>query len=190
MPRHGFIVMAPQQTPAARQVFKPTVAPGQHSAGHTSLQTRPRTRAQAADVGQDDGVGAAAGHACAHVRAAEQRVEHIRVHGLLPHVDALAAAPVARQLRLQPRPCLSALAPPLTSSCPSSTWMPRRCSRHFQAARDMGLTGVLRWCTRCAEQCSPVLTLTHTSLEPQFQLGALREALLLDAMRQRQTYAT
>ena len=60
-----------------------------------------RTCAEAADVGEDDGVGLAAGHARAHLAAAEGRVEHIRVHRLLPHIDALRPALVPAQLRLR-----------------------------------------------------------------------------------------
>ena len=59
------------------------------------------TCAQAAHVGEDDGVGAAARHARAHGLAAEARVEHVGVHRLLPDVDPLRPALVAAQLRLR-----------------------------------------------------------------------------------------
>lgn len=61
---------------------------------------RPRTRAKAPDVHQQRRVRVAVAHARPHVCAAVAGVEHVSVHAALPHVDALVAAPVAREFLL------------------------------------------------------------------------------------------
>lgn len=60
-----------------------------------------RTGTKAANICQDDGVRLAAGHASAHLIAAEGRVENVSVHSLLPHVYPLRPTLVPAQLSLQ-----------------------------------------------------------------------------------------
>lgn len=61
------------------------------------------TCAQAAHVGEDDTVGLPAAQLLPHLLGTEFGVEDLGVHGLLPDVDAFAAALVGVQLVLQDR---------------------------------------------------------------------------------------
>ena len=62
---------------------------------------RSRTGTESADICENDRVRLAAGHARAHLIAAEGRVEDVGVHCLLPHVYPLRPALVPAQLRLR-----------------------------------------------------------------------------------------
>lgn len=72
----------------------------------TSVSEQSCTRAQAADVHQDGAVRAAAGHALPHRLAAVARVELLRVHAPLPHVQAAGRAPIPQQLILRTKKCM------------------------------------------------------------------------------------